>query len=146
MTARDSARFGVVRVLVSDNTCRPIIHNLLYATNELSGAYLGGVLRVLEHPPQPQVQYYLGLASYYAACAALSSRSGCGESGARRVICLGTRLYLGPEDQLLACSTAVLPQYFLTQLVLANLRIVPDHDRHRSLTNCKPHARVRACD
>ena len=132
LLARDSARFGVVRVIVSDNTCRPIIHNLLYATNELSGAYLGGVLRVLEHPPSASspvllgtslllrgVRHYLGLASYYAACAALSSRSGCRESGARRVIGLGTRLYLGPEDQLLACSTAVLPQYFLTQLVLA---------------------------
>ena len=27
--------------------------------------------------------------------------------------------YLGPQDQLLACSMAVLPQYFLIQLVLA---------------------------
>ena len=60
LLARDSARFGVVRVIVSDNTCRPIIHNLLYATNELSGAYLGGVLRVLEHPPSASSPVLLG--------------------------------------------------------------------------------------
>ena len=28
-------------------------------------------------------------------------------------------VYLGPQDQLLACSMAVLPKYFLIQLVLA---------------------------